>query len=49
MKRYRGRAAALACGLALLAGCAAGPADYETVTPEIGTVEYLVEDTGTVT
>lgn len=53
MKQYKGWAAlaALACVPALLAaGCAAeGGQEAKTVKAEIGTVENLVEDTGTVT
>lgn len=39
----------LLCALSLLAaaGCQK-EADYQTVTPEVGTIENRVEDTGTV-
>lgn len=43
--------AILLCGLCVLTlgSCSGGnPSDYQTVKPEIGTVENIVEDTGTV-
>lgn len=46
----RGTALGLALALVLLGGCSGSDEDaYRTVSPDIGPVEYRVEDTGTVT
>ena len=48
--RRRGAALCTVLGLLLLAGCSGGNKDeYRTVNPDVGPVEYRVEDTGTVT